>query len=72
MESASEEVRTALVCDAFGEFKAQEKAAVVFTTGIDVSSCKTSTVYETYQMCFRPWMSVQLWLTLGEEHSRRH
>ena len=29
----SEDVRTAPVCDAFGEFKAQKKAAVVFTTG---------------------------------------
>jgi hypothetical protein len=37
MDCVREEVRTALVCDAFGEFKAQEKAAVVFTTGNDVS-----------------------------------
>jgi len=35
MNCVSEEVRTVLVCDAFGDFKTQEKAAVVFTTGSD-------------------------------------
>ena len=37
LSSVPEELRTLLVCDAFDEFKIQEKAALVFTAGKDVS-----------------------------------
>ena len=38
LNSVTEELRTLLVCDAFDELKIQEKAALVFTAGKDVSS----------------------------------
>ena len=33
----SEDLRTALVCDSFGELSTQDKAGVLFTTGDDVT-----------------------------------
>lgn len=42
MSCVSEEVRTLLVCDAFGNFKTAEKAAVVFSTGSEATDVCTT------------------------------
>jgi len=42
LNSVSEDLRTALVCDSFGELSPQDKAGVLFTTGDDVMEvCST-------------------------------
>jgi len=44
LNSVSEDLRTALVCETFGELTTQEKAGVLFTTGDDVMEvCNTIT-----------------------------
>jgi isopentenyl phosphate kinase len=36
LNSVSEDLRTALVCETFGDLTTQDKAGVLFTTGDDV------------------------------------